>query len=168
MNHQGSSIAGAVFVVAFALSGCNGSSPGSGDGSAQDTGADAAAACPVSIAAYCAGKATAECAPTWSAVLADTGFCGGQSRVGEMDYACQPYQVRLLNDVDEGTVSYYDASSGTLLAIVTVGMGGGGCLGGSTTFTVPTTCNGNPDAAGSSVWRTCADAGTDASMASNQ
>jgi hypothetical protein len=150
----------ACLLATFAGVACSSSSPGGR--------ADAGAACTMSIAAYCAGKATAECVPTWSAVLADTSFCGSQSTVGEMDYACQPYQVRLLNDVDEGTVSYYDASGGALLAIVTVGMGGGSCLGGSTNFTMPATCNGGSDAGGSSVWRTCADAGTDASTASNQ
>lgn len=167
MTLEGRSTAlSACLLATFAGVACSSSSPGI----RADAGgrADAGAACTMSIAAYCAGKATAECVPTWSAVLADTSFCGGQSTVGEMDYACQPYQVRLLNDVDEGTVSYYDANSGALLAIVTVGMGGGDCLGGPTTFTVPTTCNGNPDAAGSSVWRTCADAGTDASPTSSQ
>jgi hypothetical protein len=136
--------------------------------SASGGRADAGAACTMSIAAYCAGRTDAECAPTWSAVLADTSFCGGQSTVGEMDYACQPYQVRLLNDIDVGTHSYYDANSGALLAIVTVGMGGGGCLGGSTNFTAPANCNGGSDASSSSLWRTCADAGADASAASNQ
>ena len=150
----------AVLATTVSLVACSSSSPGGR--------ADAGAACTMSIAAYCAGRTDAECAPTWSAVLADTSFCGGQSAGAEMDSACDPYQVRLLNYIDVGTVSYYDANSGALLAIVTVGMGGGVCLGGSTNFAIPGTCNGGSDAGGSSLWRTCGDAGTDASTASNQ
>jgi len=183
MAHRGYSIVGTVFVVAFALSSCNGPSAGHADGAARDsgpdaasqetdsdaasqeTGSDAAPPCPVSIATYCGASVREGCTPAWSAVLADTTICSNpQVREEEMDSACAPYEIRQITYVDSGTRSYYDSSSGALVAIWSFGLfSGNNCLAGPANLSQPsTTCDAGSDS-GSTRWRTCVDAGADAS-----
>src|SRR5580698_4269933 len=112
--------------------------------------------CSQSVAAYCAGRTTADCAPTWSAALGDTTTC---SFPGYAHYAaCGSFDTHLIVDVDSGTTSYYDAATGNLVAIRYAG-NLQSCAAGPASITVPKVCpSGDATVSGP----TCPDAAADA------
>jgi hypothetical protein len=65
--------------------------------------------------------------------------CG--SLLADLAFDCGPYKVRELLNADVGTVYYYEATSGALVAIILMGPNNTfRCLGGPTTFVLPGDC----------------------------
>ena len=125
-------------LIPLALAGC-GSSSLTGPGGA-DSGADHAAACTVPVDNYCAGNNWG-CTPTWADVEVETLSCTGNP-FEDTRSDCGPYHVRELQIVEVGAISYYDSSTGALVAIIGLGMNGGHCQAGPSDFVIPT-CSGN-------------------------
>jgi hypothetical protein len=81
---------------------------------------------------------------TWADVLADHSYCGRDAGIGsfipsDARGACGGYNVRLLTpNMDVTEVSYYDASTGALVAIALQGdVPQPGCVAGPAAFTSP-------------------------------
>ncbi len=95
----------AVLVALLGAAACEGAAPASSPGKL---------ACAQPVATWCAGQGPA-C--SWSLYADPTRFDCAHTSVG----ACGPYDVAVAQRVDAGTISYYDASSGELVAAVEYG-----------------------------------------------
>jgi hypothetical protein len=117
-----------------------GARPSDGTGGAGGSGPS----CPVPVDRVCAAMPQGQggltsCAPTWSAVIPEAGNCARM--IAEWTQDCGPYKSRWLVQADVGTVYYYDATSGALVAIVSLTNPlVQRCLAGPGDFVIPTSC----------------------------
>jgi hypothetical protein len=129
--------------------GAGGSGAGGSDaGSGSDAGGSASAPCPETLAAACAvgegpGEFGVSCAETWQLAITDTHYCGGG--IGEQQADCGAYRARITINVDVAFTYYYDATTGSLVAVFGTGYDGQtSCVGGPTTFVAPTCAASQP------------------------
>jgi len=140
----------------------------SGHTGSVDSGLDGGTvyACPESVATACAAFDAGvgpypnsffhghECIPTWSGALAD---CAAPT-IGGGFFNCGNYYIRILENVDVGAVSYYDVSTGELVAIFESSNSPAlGCLAGPAEFNLSQACIGF----GQKLTAVCADGGSD-------
>jgi len=98
-------------------------------------------ACGNSFQQRCRQEVTGDCAPTWSAALADTFYC---AYGGAVTFPCGAYNVRVGVVRDASYASYYDASSGALVAGISSDAFGSACYGGPAQFIAPSCPSANP------------------------
>ena len=115
------------------LADCGGSSPGGSTGVHFG-------ACTESVAASCGASTVMECFPD--------GY-------PDSTYACGSYDVHYIQYVDTYGISFYDPTSGALIAVVDGNGPFEGCAGGPADFALPSCPNAQR------TWRTCPDAGAD-------
>jgi len=141
----------AVAAGAASAVGCGNTSAAGAADAGSESDAVAFSPCAESVALSCGVSTARECAPTWAAVSADP--C--PSGYLDSTYTCGSYQVHWIAHVDTFTLSYYDPSSGVLIAIVDTGNGTSACGGGPADFTPPSCPNAQM------TYGSCPEAGVD-------
>jgi hypothetical protein len=99
--------------------------------------------CNKSVAQYCSSSGPDTCDHTWSAAQTDMALCpaGASGYAHTSEYDCGGYHaLRQVLGIDSESTSYYDSSSGELIAIVDDGNGGMNCNGGPSIGFTPPTC----------------------------
>jgi hypothetical protein len=104
---------------------------------------DKSFSCNWSFAEFCRDNfRLGECAPTWSAALADTESCAAFNEPRIL--SCGGYNVHVQGSNTYSTATYYDASSGVAVALLGSSEFGTTCVAGPTQFTPPSCPSATP------------------------
>jgi hypothetical protein len=102
-----------------------------------------------SVEELCGDAAPNSCDLTWSAVQTDTTLCPAVSNgLRVYEYDCDGFHVLLEAGIDGGGFSYYDVTSGALVAVVYDDNGMITCAAGPAAGFARPVCNNIPSAAG--------------------